>query len=75
MIVLAERKIDIATMTLLRSSWEALIRGLWLARCASEDEVDRFADDDKAAGIWDMITAIEKTEGFAAEILSKSQPQ
>lgn len=54
-----------------RSLWEAYIRGCWLLKCATDDQLTRFAQDKLNLKTWPMIEALESEGGFEKETLSK----
>jgi hypothetical protein len=54
---------------LVRVQFESVVRGLWLAHCASEKEISEF-EDDKVPKIKDMIAGIELAIPTAVGLLS-----
>lgn len=44
---------------LLRSIWEATVRGFWLLECATDDQIGRFIADTLGRKTWDMIADLE----------------
>jgi hypothetical protein len=61
-----------SAFSLVRPTLETFVRGLWLLRCASDEEVENFAKD-KISGksIGAMIEAIEAQPAWDTGVLSK----
>jgi hypothetical protein len=63
-----------AAFSLVRSEFEAYIRGLWLGKCATNDEIEKFKNQDKIdRTIGNMIQEIEQLDGFQDGVLSKAK--
>jgi hypothetical protein len=61
-----------SAFSLVRPTLETFVRGVWLLRCASEEEVGNFTRDkivDKSFG--DLIREIEARPGYDVGVLSK----
>lgn len=61
-----------SAFSLVRPTFETFVRGVWLLRCASEEEVKNFAKDkivDKSFA--DLIGEIEASPGYDVDLLSK----
>jgi hypothetical protein len=61
-----------SAFSLVRPTFETFVRGVWLLRCASEEEVSNFAKDKivkKSFG--DLIKEIEARPGYDVGVLSK----
>lgn len=61
-----------SAFSLVRPTLETFVRGVWLLRCASEEEVENFTKDkivDKSFG--DLIREIEAWPGYDVDVLSK----
>jgi Family of unknown function (DUF6988) len=61
-----------SAFSLLRPTLETFVRGVWLLRCASEQEVKNFTEDEivkKSFG--DLIEEIEMRPGYGVGVLSK----
>lgn len=46
-------------MALLRCAFEAAVRGIWLFRCASDIEIDRFRRDKIEKNFGDLVADVE----------------
>ncbi len=57
--------------SLVRVMFETTIRGVWLYRCATDEQVEYFSNDPKDLRIDPMIEAIEASYGTAGGILTK----
>jgi hypothetical protein len=60
-----------SAFTLHRSTFETLVRGLWLLRCASDPEIDVFQKDELKKSFITLIDEIESLPGFGAGVFSK----
>jgi hypothetical protein len=58
---------------LVRLLFEAYIRGLWLGKCASSNEIKKYKKDKIEKNFATLIEEIEKIEGFKEGILSKAK--
>lgn len=59
---------------LVRCQFEAFVRAVWLHRCASDWELERFVQKDEISPTFaQMIVAIEQTPEFSEQILSKAR--
>ena len=70
--VLAERSLWGSVYALVRSMFDAFVRGVWLARCATEDELESF----ELAGLRgkpfrDVVDEVERALGHSRGVLSK----
>lgn len=71
-VFLIEHRLYASSFALMRLAFEAYTRGLWLASCASDEQVEKFMFKNwKLPKIDPLITAIEKTEGFKNKELSR----
>ena len=70
-IVLLEQKLYASAFTLARPQYESYVRGLWLANCATDVEVERFATGDEPPGITVLLASLQKVEAFENGMLSK----
>jgi hypothetical protein len=68
--LLLREQLFASAFALLRLQYESYIRGLWLAHCASDDQVDRFVRGTEPPRIVDLLEAIEKHEAYTAGTLS-----
>ena len=62
-----------SAFALVRVVFEAYIRGLWIDRCATEEQLGRFEKDRLNIIFGEMINAVEQTDGFDAQILSQAK--
>ncbi len=60
-----------SAFALLRAQLESYVRGVWLNRCATDDEVDLFISDKLNPGFGTLVKAIENIEVFQQGTLSK----
>jgi hypothetical protein len=60
-----------SAFSLVRPTLETFVRGLWLFRCASEEEVKNFAKDKIDKSPRDMIGQIEQLPEYDVGVLSK----
>lgn len=60
-----------SSLALVRVSFETYIRGLWLQRCASDQEIQFFLNYEKIKPIRLLIEDIEKLDGFKEGVLSR----
>ena len=72
-VLLIELKQYTSANALRRLILEALIRGEWFFRCATEEELKKFKESKelKNKKIWEIVTAIEKTLGDRGGIRSE----
>lgn len=69
-VVLLDHNLYASSFALIRVELEAYVRGEWLARCATDDNVKQFVADGKLPPFRKLIEALEQTEAFQAQILS-----
>lgn len=69
-VVLAHKELYGSAFSLLRPVAEAYVRGVWLHKCASEDQLDKFAQD-KVPDFVSLVAAVEKLESHKEGVLSK----
>jgi len=72
-ILLALNNIYGSAYSLLRPLFETYIRGLWLFRCATKNEISQFQKGKINKQFWELIVDIEKIEGYHEGVLSKSK--
>lgn len=70
-VVLLDHQLYASSFALLRCEFEAYVRGEWLALCATDEEVEAFANGVKPPSIGMMLEALEETPAFAEKILSR----
>lgn len=63
-----------SAFALVRCQFEAFVRAVWLHRCASDWELERFVEKDELLPTFaKLIEAIEQTPEFSEQILSKAK--
>ena len=67
--VLVDENLYGSALALLRLQFEAYVRGMWLAQCAADSEIDRAGRDD-FPGINSMIACLEKPGFLDSALLS-----
>lgn len=60
-----------SAFSLTRALFETAVRGAWLYRCASEEEVEHFKNDPKDLNLGNMIKAVETVYGTKGGFLSR----
>lgn len=60
-----------SAFSLLRSTFETHIRGVWLLRCASVEEVENFKKDRLDKPLGALIQEIEACPGYDVDVFSK----
>ena len=68
--LLIDNELASSAFALLRPQFEALVRGLWFHRCATEKEIEKFLKKKEPPRINDMIQAIEETHAYSHGSLS-----
>ena len=68
--VLIKRGNHPSAFVLSRSIWEATIRGYWLLKCATDEQLESFINDKSDRKTWHMIRELEQSGGFTADTLS-----
>ncbi len=69
-VLLVKERLYGAAFALLRAVFESYVRGLWLHRCATEEDLENFAKD-KIPKFYELVKAVEKLEGHEDKVLSK----
>jgi hypothetical protein len=69
---LVERQLNGSALSLLRAAIEAFIRGIWVARCATDDEMQHFLRDQLGKGIRALVSDVEKALGNSNDVLSRT---
>ena len=72
-VLLIANKLFGTAFSLARVLFEAYIRGLWLAKCATEKELDDFKKDKLQKTFDTLIKEIEQQDGFEEGVLSKAK--
>jgi Family of unknown function (DUF5677) len=60
-----------SAFSLLRPTFENYVRGVWLLRCASDEEVEEFTQDRIAKSFGILIEEIERNPGYNGAVLSR----
>lgn len=74
-VVLIDHQLYASSFTLLRSSFEAYVRGQWLALCATDAEIEKYLCGWEPPKIGELLNAVEKTPGFSEKVLSRAKSQ
>jgi hypothetical protein len=59
-----------SALALVRSIYEAYVRGAWLDACASEQHVEQFLAGGEPPALRNMLSELEQTERFQGGVLS-----
>lgn len=70
-VILFQSNLSSSAFALMRPEYEAYIRGVWLANCATDDEVEQFSTGAEPPRIGILLTAIEKIPAFDEKHLSE----
>jgi len=70
-VLLIANKLIGSAFSLARLLFEAYIRGLWLGRCATEQEIEKYQQDKLRKTFETLVQEIEQLEGFNEDVLSK----
>ena len=62
-----------AAFALFRCQFEALVRGVWLQWCATDEEVDSFLEGTEPPRINELLKAIEGIPGFESGALTRAK--
>ncbi|ELB2784587.1 MULTISPECIES: DUF6988 family protein [Vibrio harveyi group] len=60
-----------SAFALLRPQKEAFIKGIWLLRCANDEQVVKFMKEDKLPAMKKLFRDVEQTKGYKHGYLSK----
>ena len=72
-VLLIANKLIGSAFSLARLLFEAYIRGLWLGRCATEQEIEKYQQDKLRKTFETLVQEIEQLEGFNEGVLSKAK--
>jgi hypothetical protein len=64
-----------SAFALVRVAFEAYVRGEWLALCASDAEIEAFAQGREPPKFGILVEALEKTDAFKQQVLSHMKDQ
>lgn len=70
-VLLVEHCLYASAFSLLRSSFEAYVRGQWLAHCATDEQIEKYLKGCSPPKIDTLLAAVEKTPGFSEQVLSR----
>ena len=70
-VLLIDHKLNATAYALLCVSLESYVRGVWLALCASDEQVAKFWAGDNPPGIDAMLEQLERTPSFSEKFLSQ----
>lgn len=70
-VLLIEHRLYASSFSLLRSAFEAYVRGQWLAHCATNTEVEKYIQGWEPPKINELLSAVEETPGFSEKVLSR----
>lgn len=62
-----------SAFSLSRLLFESCVRGIWLHRCATENDIARYERDKFGKKMYELIADVEKTDGFESKTFSKVQ--
>ena len=69
-VVLIEGRLFAASFVLLRAAFEALVRGEWLALCATDQQVEKFLRGKEPRKIDILLQRLEREPAFSEGVLS-----
>jgi hypothetical protein len=69
-VVLFRERLNGSAFALMRSAYEAYVRGVWLARCATDMQLSSFIDGVEPPKLDVMLYAIEKIPTYEGKTLS-----
>lgn len=64
-----------SAFALSRLLFESCVRGVWLYRCATEHDVNRYERDKLNKKMYELIADVDETEGFEGNVFSKAKDQ
>lgn len=74
-VLLVEHQLYASSFALLRSEFEAYVRGQWLSHCASDAQIDQYLRGSKPPKIDQLLASVEQTPGFSEKVLSRAKAQ
>ena len=60
-----------SAFALVRSVFEGFVRGVWLKKCASDVELEKYYDDNLDLKFWQLLDRVEKVPGFESGRLTE----
>jgi hypothetical protein len=70
-VLLVDHRLFASAFSLLRSAFDAYVRGLWLAHCATDEQIGKYLKDGSPPKIDTLLAAVEKMPGFSEQVLSR----
>lgn len=74
-VFLIKHQLYSSSFSLLRSEFEAYVRGQWLALCATNEQIEKYIKGTEPPKINELLAAIEQTSGFSDKVLSRVKLQ
>ena len=74
-VLLIDHQLYASSFSLLRSEFEAYVRGQWLAQCATDAEVEKYIQGWEPPRMDQLLSAVEETPGFSEKVLSRVKSQ
>lgn len=72
-LILIANKLIGSAFSLVRILFEAYIRGLWIGKCATDKEIEKFKKNKLKKTFGTLIQEIEQKDGFQEGVLSKAK--
>lgn len=72
-VLLIAKKLVGSAFSLVRILFEAYIRGLWIGKCATDNEIEKFKKNKLEKTFATLIQEIEQQDGFQEGVLSKAK--
>ena len=72
-IVLVARSLFAPALALMRLTFEAYVRGMWLLHCASDQELKEFQRDKLDRTFNSLIEDLEKLDAYSSKVLSAAK--
>ena len=69
-VLLIEHKLNASAYALLRVAFESYVRGMWLALCASDEQVTHFWAGGEPPKMDALLLQLERDPGFSEEVFS-----
>jgi len=74
-VLLIDHRLYASSFSLMRSEFEAYVRGQWLAHCATDAEIEKYVGGWEPPKIDQLLAAVEQTPGFSERVLSRVKSQ
>ena len=72
-VILVGRSLFAPALALMRLTFEAYIRGVWLLRCASDEQLKQFQRDKLSCTFNSLIEDLEKLGAYSVKVLSAAK--